>query len=239
MWWVGDTIGVIAFTPLVLIWAAKPREVSLRRQISVSIPLALTFALVVIFFVYTSAWEQNRIQLEFERRTDNLTQAIEENFDNYIEVLHSIESFYASSVNVDRQEFKSFVSRLFLRHPGIQALSWNPRVLDRERTAYEQGARRDGFSNFQITERNPQGKLVGAARRAEYVSIYYIEPYAGNDSALGFDVASDAIRHASKCMTVTAAGSELQFLTILSPEPPEGSRLLSAFYVLQAHRISQ
>lgn len=172
-WWVGDTIGVITVTPLVLIWAAKPLGVSLRRQISISIPLCLTFALVIIIFVYASTWEQNRIELEFERRTDNLAQALKENFDNYIDVLHSIESFYASSVGVDRSEFKSFVSRLLLRHPSIQALSWNLRVLDGERTTYEQAARRDGFSNFQITEENPQGQLVRAVRRSEYVSVCY------------------------------------------------------------------
>jgi PAS domain S-box-containing protein len=193
-WWLGDTIGVIAFTPLVLIWAAKPQGASLRRQISVSLPVCLTFALVVLCFVYTSAWEQNRIAAEFERRTDKVFQELEENFDNYIDALHSIESFFGSSVNVGRQEFKSFVSRWFSRHPGIQALSWNPRVLDSERTAYEQAARRNGFTNFQITEQNGQGELARAAPRAEYAPVYYLEPYVGNESALGFDVASDPIR---------------------------------------------
>ena len=193
-WWLGDTIGVIAFTPLVLIWAAKPQGASLRRQISVSLPVCLTFALVVLSFVYTSAWEQTRIAAEFERRTDKVFQELEDNFDNYIDALHSIESFFGSSVNVGRQEFKSFVSRWFLRHRGIQALSWNPRVLDTERTAYEQAARRNGFTNFQITEQNGQGELARAAPRAEYVPVFYLEPYVGNESALGFDVASDPVR---------------------------------------------
>ena len=193
-WWLGDTIGVIAFTPLVLIWAAKPQGASLRRQISVSLPVCLTFALVVLSFVYTSAWEQTRIAAEFERRTDKVFQELEDNFDNYIDALHSIESFFGSSVTVGRQEFKSFVSRWFLRHRGIQALSWNPRVLDTERTAYEQAARRNGFTNFQITEQNGQGELARAAPRAEYAPVYYLEPYVGNESALGFDVASDPVR---------------------------------------------
>ena len=193
-WWLGDTIGVIAFTPLVLIWAAKPQGASLRRQISVSLPVCLTFALVVLCFVYTSAWERNRIAAEFERRTDKVFQELEDNFDNYIDALHSIESFFGSSVTVGRQEFKSFVSRWFLRHRGIQALSWNPRVLDTERTAYEQAARRNGFTNFQITEQNGQGELARAAPRAEYAPVYYLEPYVGNESALGFDVASDPVR---------------------------------------------
>src|SRR5919108_6418378 len=48
-WWVGDAIGIITFTPLILIWAAKPTVFSRGRQ--VSLPLCLAFMLVVIFFI--------------------------------------------------------------------------------------------------------------------------------------------------------------------------------------------
>jgi PAS domain S-box-containing protein len=191
-WWVGDAIGVITFTPLILIWAAKPAVFSHGRQ--VSLPLCLAFTLVVIFFIYTNAWEQDRIKLEFERRTDQLAQQLEENFDNYIDVLHSVGNLYASSVPINRQQFKTFVSRWFSRHPGIRAVSWSPRVLDAERANYEQAAREDGLSNFQITEQSPQGQLVRAARRAEYIPAYYSASVRGNGRALGFDAASDPTR---------------------------------------------
>jgi PAS domain S-box-containing protein len=191
-WWVGDAIGVITFTPLILIWAAKPTVFSRGRQ--VSLPLGVAFTLVVIFFIYTNAWEQDRVKLEFERRTDQLAQRLQEHFDNYIDVLHSVENLYASSVPINRQQFKTFVSRWFARHPGIRAVSWSPRVLDSERADYEQAAREDGLSNFQITERSPQGQLVRAARRAEYIPAYYSASVRGNERALGFDAASDPTR---------------------------------------------
>ena len=191
-WWVGDAIGVITFTPLILIWAAKPAVFSHGRQIS--LPLCLAFTLVVIFFIYTNAWEQDRIKLEFKRRTDQLAQQLEENFDNYMDVLHSVGNLYASSVPINRQQFKTFVSRWFSRHPGIRAVSWSPRVLDAERANYEQAAREDGLSNFQITEQSPQGQLVRAARRAEYIPVYYLESVTGTGRALGFDAASDPTR---------------------------------------------
>jgi PAS domain S-box-containing protein len=191
-WWVGDAIGVITFTPLILIWVGKPAVFSHGRQIS--LPLCLAFTLVVIFFIYTNAWEQDRIKLEFNRRTDHLAQQLQENFDNYVLVLYSVENLYASSVPINRQQFKTFVSRWFTRHPGIRAVSWNPRILDSERANYEQAAREDGFSNFQITEQSPQGKLVRAARRAEYIPVYYSESVSQNGRALGFDAASDPTR---------------------------------------------
>jgi PAS domain S-box-containing protein len=191
-WWVGDAIGVIIFTPLILIWAAKPAVFSQRRQ--VSLPLSLAFTLVVIFFIYTNAWEQDRIKLEFKRRTDQLAQQLQENFDNYIDVLHSVEDLYASSVPINRQQFKIFVSRWLSRHPGIRAVSWSPRILDSERQKYEQAAREDGFSDFQFTEQSPQGQLVRAGRRPEYIPVYYAESVRGIGRALGFDAASDPTR---------------------------------------------
>ncbi len=89
---------------------------------------------------------------------------LQENLDNYIDILHSVEGLYTSSVTVDRQQFKSFVSRWFSRHPGIRALSWNPRILDSERANYEQAAMNDGVINFQITEQVHRGSWFG--RRA-------------------------------------------------------------------------
>ncbi|HKA19768.1 MAG TPA: CHASE domain-containing protein [Blastocatellia bacterium] len=50
------------------------------------------------------------------------------------------------------------------------------------------------LSNFQITEQSPQGQLVRAARRAEYIPVYYLESVRGIGRALGFDAASDPTR---------------------------------------------
>ena len=46
------------------------------------------------FFIYTNAWEQDRVKLEFNRHTDQLAQRLQENFDDYILVLHSVENLY-------------------------------------------------------------------------------------------------------------------------------------------------
>ena len=257
-WWVGDAIGVITFTPLVLIWAAKTPAVSLRRQISVSLPLSLAFTLVVIFFVMTNAWEQDRIKLEFNRRTDQLAQQLQENFDNYIVVLHSVENLYASSVPINRQQFKTFVSHWFSRHPGIRAVSWSPRILDSERANYEQAAREDGLSNFQFTEQSPQGQLVRATSRAEYIPAYYLESVRKNGRGLGFDAASDPTRRealnrardtgeptATDPLTliqdIEREGGFVVFLPIYKPGRPQNSlqerRLNLQGYVSGAFRI--
>ncbi|TMA95524.1 MAG: hypothetical protein E6J74_11750 [Deltaproteobacteria bacterium] len=253
-WWVGDAIGVITFTPLIVIWAARPAVFSHGRQISLA--LCLAFALVVIFFIYTNAWEQDRIELEFKRRTDQLSQQLQKNFDNYIDVLHSVENLYASSVPINRQQFKTFVSRWFSRHPGIRAVSWSPRILDSERANYEQAARED----FQVTEQSPQGQLVRAAPRAEYIPVYYSESVRGSGRALGFDAASDptrreALNRARDTGKPTATdplrliqdgerqGGFVVFLAVYKPGRPQNSleerRLNLHGYISGAFRINE
>lgn len=189
-WWVGDTIGVLVFTPLVLIWFGIPRTFGLRRQLGVSLPLIVTFVLVTFLFVFASKSEQGQMEVEFERRTDHLAHTLQNSFDRYVEILYSIKGFYASSPRVERKEFRTFVGHFLSHYPGIQALSYDARITNAERAGYELEARREGYNNFQITEQNAEGKMVRAAERPAYVSVYYIEPHEGNESALGYDVRS-------------------------------------------------
>ena len=193
-WWVGDTIGVLVMAPLVLIWIAEPRQIWRRRQSSVGLVLGLAFAAVVVFFLYARAWERERSALEFEQLADRIAQVLRITLTSHLEVLYAIEGFYASPHEIERQEFHAFVKRALARHHSIQALSWNPQVTDAERAAFEESARREGYSDFRITEQYASGQMMRAAQRPEYVPIYYIEPYRGNEPALGFDVASDPVR---------------------------------------------
>ncbi len=76
-------------------------------------------------------------------------------------------------------------------------MQWIPRVPKSEREAYENAARKDGYVNFRFTERSSQGDIVTAAQRAEYFPVFYVEPYQGNEAALGFDLASNPVRLAA------------------------------------------
>jgi CHASE1-domain containing sensor protein len=45
-----------------------------------------------------------------------------------------------------------------------------------------------------ISERDDQGRLKPFNKKAEYFPVYYVEPYGGNEAALGFDLASNNTR---------------------------------------------
>ena len=191
-WYVGNAIGTLIFAPLVLIWTQG--AVDWRRKLSVTIPMIFTVAVVVALFFETNRWEQGRVRMEFDRRVENLTQKLQSDFDSYLDVLRSVQNFFASSPSVSQNSFHSFVARDIADHPGIQSLSWDARVPKAKVPAFMEMARHDRLTNFQLTERDAQLKLIPAAPRDEYIVTRYVEPAFGNEKALGFNIASDPIR---------------------------------------------
>jgi len=196
-WWVGDTIGVLVFTPLVLIGVAQPRTVWAHRTYTVGLPLCVAFAMSAAVFYFAGDSERRRVESGFQRHATIMAETLRRTIDANIGAVNSIVRFFDSSQKVERQEFATFVGdRVGPRH-GIRALEWVPRVRHQDRTALAARAREDGLQSFRITEQGPDGKLVEAADREEYYPVYFVEPVAGNKPALGFDLASDPTRRAA------------------------------------------
>ena len=97
---------------------------------------------------------------------------------------------------VTRQEFRSYTSALVMS--GIaQAGEWIPAVPAGAKGEMEQAARRDGFADFTIYEKNQLGRSIPVEGRDVYYPVYFVEPLAGNERALGFDLGSEPMRRAA------------------------------------------
>ena len=190
-WWVGDVIGVIIFAPLMLICFAKPRDVWRSRQISVALPLCVAFAVAIIGFTYAEINQRSQVQTKFESRVSKATWDIQKQLAKHLDAVHSLKSFFAGSVDVDRTGFSTFNRHLLSRHVGVQAMEWLPRVTREQRSEYESRAQMEGVTDFVITERDKGNQLVEAGERQEYYPIFFVEPLASNEAALGFDVFSN------------------------------------------------
>ncbi len=193
-WWVGDSIGVLIFTPLVLILFGSPRAIWARRKNTVAIPLVIVVTAVSLLFVYFSSRESQRRQLEFNERCRRLGDELTTQLDRYQEVMWSIALFFESSEHVTRDEFYRFTAPTVKRLRGLHALSWNPKVLPSTLVTFEESVRSEGFPHFRVTERDASGAFVPVLPRREYFPVEFIVPLERNLAALGYDVASDAMR---------------------------------------------
>lgn len=165
-----------------------------RRYLPVTLTVCFGAAVSITMFTIVQGWERERIRLDFETRAMHLAVPIQRSVEESTEGLRAISSFLEASPTIGRRQFETFAKREVSEHPSIQALEWIPPVRDAERAAYEAAARRDGYPDFQITERDSQGQMVRAARRPAYFPVFYVEPFKGNEIALGFDLASNPAR---------------------------------------------
>lgn len=195
-WWVGDTIGVLLLVPLLFILFAKPKAIWKQRQISMGIPMTLLFILVVLLFTINSEHDNRRLKSEFVQQTSLIGGSLEKSMAANLEVMYSVHNFLQSAKNIHADDFRLFLNDTLQRHPSIHAISWNQVVTLAQRDQFERYMKTQGYADFMIKEKN-NGSVLMAKEREKYVVVTYIEPYAGNKKAVGYDVySSDSRRRA-------------------------------------------
>ncbi len=192
-WWIGDSIGAVVFAPLMLVWFARSPSIWQRRRFSVVAPLSVCLIIVIGAFISAKRWESVRQNMALKQQATAIDAKIERSLQQDISILNSITGLYAASNAVDQREFAAFVVQWAAKRPGVQALEWVPRVSAEERAVWEQTTFVKG-QPVQIRERGANGKMVEASPRDEYYPVTFLEPLAGNEAAIGYDLGSDAIR---------------------------------------------
>ena len=193
-WWAGDAIGVIIASPLLLSILSRRDTFWPGRFFSIALPSVVAMAIVIVLFYKVSAWEQERVVFQFRETATRMINGLQGHLKNYLQAVSSVRSFVAHEPQVTRPDFGVIARNLLAQYPCIRAIEWIPRVPFEGRASREAEARQDGFTAFCFTEYDKDGRLVSAGRRAEYFPVFYVEPYKGNEIALGFDLASDAMR---------------------------------------------
>ena len=221
---------------------ARIRSLSVNRYLHVALVLLLNLVLTGVFFIIVQDQEQARTQAVFKRQAQAYVAAIQKGIERNLEVIESIGGLYGASGKVERDDFRRFVQGPLSRNQEIQALSWNERVTHSERRQFEDRLKQEGYPEFQFKDWRLDGQSI---ERPEYIVVTYIEPYEGNQAAMGLDVASNPTRLAALEiardtgeMTTTAriklvqeAGNQYGFLilkpiykTHVAPETVEGRR---------------
>lgn len=193
-WWIGDTFGVLTITPIVMVIYGKPREIWHARRWSVLVPLLICLMLVITAFTFTRYREEQKQQLEFRLKAERVGQNLQNKLDSHAEILHNIERLYASSMQVSRGDFATFVSHTLQHQKAITFLSWAPRVEHQQRASFEVSVLREGFANFQILEVDELHNLAEVRARDDYFPIRFIEPFFDNHQMFGYDIGSTTIR---------------------------------------------
>lgn len=232
-WWIGDSIGVLIATPLMFILFAQPRPLWRSRAASVGLPLLVSCALMVLVFFRASEAEQNTLRLRFHEQAKMMSATLKFRFELYSKAAQSIERLFAASQRVTREEFATFAAQLPSTYPGITAVSWDPVISAAQRPEYEAQVVAEGFPDFHINEHAPLDEVVEAKPRDTYVPVTFVEPFANNAKALGFDVASKPHRRIALAQARDSARTVMTAPITLAQDneaPQPGVLLLHAVY---------
>ncbi len=194
-WWVGDTLGVMIMFPLTMIIAGEPRALWRSRLTKIAVPMVLIFAVFVVLYIKSCQWERADSLSDFRQISQQSVDQVQAKFEEQATLLEQMAEFFLHDQNghVTRAEFHRFVQKSLQRFSMIQALEWAP-YLDATNRADFVAEQRHDYPDFDIRERDANGVVKRAGDRSSYYPVTYLEPLAGNEPALGFDLISNERR---------------------------------------------
>lgn len=193
-WWVGDSVGVIVFAPLVLMLLPDQGALWRGRRWRVALPSLLVTALSLAVFVFSAAQERRQLQLYLEQQATQASSALQRNLVRHLEVLEGLRSLLAVHPLNSARDFERYTRSSLQRLDGLEALSWNVFLRPEELGPFERQRRRES-PGFRVFEKGPDGAPQPVdPGRSGYVAVAYIEPLERNAQALGFDIASNPVR---------------------------------------------
>lgn len=123
-WWIGDSIGVLVFLPLILIWEQRPYRDWWNKQVTVSAPTLLIFVAVVCLFFFASAREERRIRGDFEQQVAAAGRDFAQSVAGSERALRSVVSFIEAAPEGPVEAMQRFTGSLLDRDAALSDLQY-------------------------------------------------------------------------------------------------------------------
>lgn len=123
-WWAGDSIGVFIFTPLLLTLFYRFSPVWKRRRLILTLPVLVTFFLVIVLFIYIQKLENRRQQAQLVYQANIISRTIESRLQTHIRNIEAIHHFINSHNGIDKHEFSLFTRPILAKFAEIKSIRW-------------------------------------------------------------------------------------------------------------------
>ncbi|MGO2371511.1 CHASE domain-containing protein [Pseudoalteromonas sp. KG3] len=195
-WWIGDSIGVLIFTPLIL---AAFNYAQMRHRLQVILPAILIYIVISISFYAAASVKRDKDIQKQEAKVAEVQSEINHKLDEITGHLALLSTFFASSDGVSNDEFERFTSKQLDYSNEILAFEWVPYVPAGQSRDYQQSVRQQQAeqSKFYIKEQSSAGHWQPVSERDVYYPVQYTYPIIGNEEIIGFDLASSSQRRSA------------------------------------------
>ena len=172
-----------------------PGNSRMRRYLPVAATVGVGIICWIAAFVVVLRLEAGVALSELDAQATSQSLVLEQAVAERTDLLASLQAYFdAADGKIGRDGFAAMAAALAMRRTGAAALEWIPRVPASERAVFQDLARREGASAFEIHDRDEEGRLTPAAARSESYPVLYAVPAPGNEREVGYDFASQTDR---------------------------------------------
>lgn len=194
-WWAGDSIGVLIFTPVILIAFAKPAHLWRCRFVPILIPLCLTFLIVLFAHIFYSKSELKRVQSKFIELTHYKLNQLAGKIALTSEIGKELALFMTMKPDINKAEFQRFSAMLLQENSIIQSIQWVPKITNPDEFKNKYHIKIISKNSIPVDQLNLKGRL--------YYPVLFSAPENGSIFPMGYDLsviskADDAIQNSSK-----------------------------------------
>ena len=178
-WWLGDTLGVLIATPLLLaLIQPKHQQYHVAPFPTIAVCLVLFLSVAATTKLYNEKSSSNALQIA-TREASVIENSLLRHLSHSQVAVQSLASLIQSRPTLDQREFVSYTSELLAQNTYIKALSWNEKITQDDIPVFTQQMR-DIYSTDIKIKGSPQ------TATEPLVVVKYINPLKTNQSALGF-----------------------------------------------------
>jgi PAS domain S-box-containing protein len=200
--------------------------------------LLLGVAITGLISHYSAREEYERVHGGFLSRAQTQATVAAQHLRSYEEMVYSMRDAFLGQNTVTRAEFAQVAQALLQRHTGVRALEWVRIIPDEQRASFEHQLSQEIGRPAVIVRRQADGSPIPAPADREYFVITYVEPVAGNEVVLGYDVKSaptGALVSATRTDRQLKVSQPIQLFQSRSPKDEPGVVFLLPFWRAGPH----
>ena len=190
-WWIGNSLGIIIFTPILIAIFSPKQYISTKRKIFIATSLISVFTVVIFIFVNVGESEHERLEQNFKNIAQNSIIKVENKINGYILVVSTIRNFYGVFNEIDRDSFKKLVQK-FLKKPfDVDSFYWVPKMDSNTKDQFISKAIKDGITDYDIKRYSVSQNAKLSIQEDIIFPIYYSEFSNSKLNNMGYDLYSD------------------------------------------------
>jgi len=149
----------------------------------------------LLLFIYIRSVEADALKGAFHAQVGQAQNIVVTRLDQLLLKLESTARFFASSEEVDRDEFAGFCGPLLKGSESLKWIKWVPVLESSERQKFLIDRSKETGREIKILEYRNDNLLVPASgNQAKEFPVCYIQPFIGNAELIGFNVQSENVR---------------------------------------------